>query len=521
MSRYVEFQWSSRFDNGFQKDDDTMMKQAARPSMLLLNLLILALVFAPRVFYAQTKSEKIDALISQCYANGQFNGSALVAEHGKIIYNKAYGLANFATEEKAQPQTAYNLASVTKQFTAMAIMILRERGVLSYQDDLRKYLPALPYEGVTIRHLLTHTSGMPDYIGLFEQKWDTTSSRDERKIVSNADIIDMLAAHRPPMLFKPGERWEYSNTGYALLYSIVEKAAGESADQFLKKNIFDPLHMRRTLVYSKIKDQKIENRAFGFSMSLDGLQHRLNDLGYLDGIAGDGSIYSTTEDLFKWDQALYTEKLVKQSTLQEAFVPVRLNNDSTFDYGFGWGIHIRDGKKVVEHSGGWVGFRTVIVREIEDKNTIILLTNNSASATGALSAAISNILHDRPFEVPKKSIAQVLGKAILQKDVEAALAQYRELKERQADAYDFGERELNGLGYQLLELKKLREAIAVFSLNVETYPQSFNVYDSLGEAYMANGDKDLAIANYQKSVQLNPQNANGIAMLKKLMADEF
>ncbi|MBN2089936.1 serine hydrolase [candidate division KSB1 bacterium] len=496
-----------------------MRKTLVNSIEALLTFVIFCLLIISTNSFTQTRSQKIDELMNKCYNNGQFNGSVLVSEKGKIIYNKAFGLANIQTKEQVLPITAFNLASVSKQFTAMAVMILRERGKLSYEDNVRKYLPELPYGNVTIRHLLNHTSGLPDYVKWFNQHWDSTKAPTERKIVTNADIVAMFTKYQPPILFKPGERWEYSNTGYALLFSIVEKASGESFGQFLKMHIFNPLQMARTLVYSRLTDQKFDHRAYGFRMSLDGSEFIANDLTYLDGIAGDGNIYSTTEDLFKWDQALYTEKLIKQATLQEAYTPARLNNDSTHAYGFGWSIDTAPGHLRVRHGGSWAGFRIFIDRDLVAHNAIILLTNNTSSSIYEIIGAIDNILQDRPYTLPKISIAHVLEKAIIQQGVAFAIQQYHDLKAKQPEAYNFSEEQLNRLGYQLLAMKMTKEAIAIFKLNIEAFPQSYNAYDSLGEAYMINGDKDLAIKNYEKSIELNPKNAGGIEALKKLKAN--
>lgn len=347
---------------------------------VLYALILFSLFTNPAFSLSQSKAQKIDALLKKCYENGQFNGSVLVAENGKVIYNEAFGIANPESKEKLKNNTAYNLASVTKQFTCMGIMLLKERGDLSYEDDIQKYIPELPYMGITIRNLMNHTSGLPDYIRLFSQKWDTTATEPaKKKIATNDDVIEMLKQYNLPLLFKPGEQWRYSNTGYIMLASIVARASGEEFDQFMKKNIFEPLKMENTLVYSKFKDQKMAHRAYGFRLSLDGSEHLLNDVGFLDGVAGDGAIYSTTEDLFKWDQALYAEKLIKGETLEEAFKPVTLKNDSTVYYGFGWGIDTTGNKIAVRHTGGWVGFRTIIVRELEDKNTVVLLSNVSST----------------------------------------------------------------------------------------------------------------------------------------------
>lgn len=484
---------------------------------VLYALILFSLFTNPAFSLSQSKAQKIDALLKKCYENGQFNGSVLVAENGKVIYNEAFGIANPESKEKLKNNTAYNLASVTKQFTCMGIMLLKERGDLSYEDDIQKYIPELPYMGITIRNLMNHTSGLPDYIRLFSQKWDTTATEPaKKKIATNDDVIEMLKQYNLPLLFKPGEQWRYSNTGYIMLASIVARASGEEFDQFMKKNIFEPLKMENTLVYSKFKDQKMAHRAYGFRLSLDGSEHLLNDVGFLDGVAGDGAIYSTTEDLFKWDQALYAEKLIKGETLEEAFKPVTLKNDSTVYYGFGWGIDTTGNKIAVRHTGGWVGFRTIIVRELEDKNTVVLLSNNTVTPTTTISNAIRNILHNRDYAPPKISIAQVIGKTVLNSGIEEAIQQYHKLKTSHRDTYDFRENQLNRLSYQLLEIKKVKEAIEIFKLNVEAFPEAFNPYDSLGEAYMINGDKKLAIKNYAKSLTLNPDNATAIDMLYKI-----
>jgi len=467
-----------------------------------------------------TKSDKIDVLLKHCCANSQFNGNVLVAEKGKIIYHNAFGISNYDPVDSLKMKSQFRLGSVTKQFTAMAIMILKERDQLDYDDEMRKYLPDLPYQGIIIRHLLTHTSGLPDYMTLFNQHWEAGKRDNEKTIVDNDDVITLLAKHHPDVLFKPGEKWSYSNTGYVLLASIVSKAAGESFEKFLKKNIFNPLNMSRSLVYSAIRNDSMEDRVFGLRLDINGSDYIPNDYHYLNGVAGDGAVYSTTGDLFKWDRALYTEKLVSNATLEEAFTPVVLNNDSTFNYGFGWRIDTGPtGKKRVAHGGGWVGFVTAISREIEEDNTVILLTNHSSRYLSDIQRGINNVLHDRPYTLPRIAISDVMGRTLVTQGVEAAVFQYHDLKKTKSDLYNFNVRELNGLGYRLMELEKLAEAIEMFKLNVASFPESSNTYDSLGEAYIQNGNTKLAIENYKKSLEFNPENTNASEKLKQLTKD--
>lgn len=464
------------------------------------------------------KYDKIDSLLKYCYENGQFNGNVLVAEKGIVIYNRAFGISNFDPIDSLKINSQFRLGSVTKQFTAMAIMMLKEQGKLDLDDNIRKYLPELSYNGITIRHLLTHTSGLPDYMTLFDQHWHVDKKADvEKQIADNDDVIRLFAKYNLDVLFQPGEKMVYSNTGYVLLASIVARASGLAFEKFLNSNIFKPLKMDRSLVYSAIRDDSMEDRVYGFRFALNGSDYLPNDYHYLNGIAGDGAVYSTTNDLFKWDRALYTEKLVSNKMLQQAFSPVILNNDSTVNYGFGWRIDSTlTGKKCVQHSGGWVGFITWISREIEENNTIIVLTNHSSSYVNGIRKAIDQILHDRPFSFPKINISDEVGKKLINQGSDAAIAYYYDLKKNKSDLYNFHERLLNALGYQLIDQDKLAEAIEIFKLNSDNFPESSNGYDSLAEAYMLSGNSELAIKNYKKSLELDPDNKNAAEKLKQL-----
>jgi len=322
----------------------------------------------------------IDSVMQSLADSAQFNGNVLVSKNNKIIYQKSFGYSNFSTREKLNDSSLFELASVSKQFTAMAIMILKERGLLGYEDDVQKYISELPYKGMTIRHFLTHTSGIPDYMEEFDKGWDP------KKIAFNDDMIALFAKKKPPVLFKPGEKWEYSNTAYAMLATIIERTSKKSYSEFLKENIFDPLQLKRTRVYNtrRSSSETIPNYAYGFvyadslkKLVLPDSLKKFHVVYTLDGIVGDGTVNSTTGDLFLWDQSLYTEKLVKKETLDEAFNPVKLNNGSTHAYGFGWGI-TKDSVmgKIIHHSGGWPGYITNIRRYIDLKDCIILLSNN-------------------------------------------------------------------------------------------------------------------------------------------------
>ena len=463
-------------------------------------------------------TDKIDTFINHCYENNQFNGALLVSKESKIIYHKVFGISNINPVESLQLDSQFRLASLSKPFTAMAIMILKERGKLQYEDDISRYLPELPFRGITIHHLLTHMSGIIEYEKLFVPYWDPEHENFlEKKYADNDDVIDMLLKYKPELVFQPGEKWAYSNTGYVLLASIVSRVSGEPFEVFLKNNIFEPLGMSHTLVYSAIRDELMDQRVYGYRLALNGSDFLPNDFHYMSGIAGDGAIYSTTGDLYKWDRALYTNKLVSEKTLENAFTPVMLNDSSTYNYGYGWGINTSlTGKKAVSHGGGWIAAKTWLWREIEEDNTIIILTNHTSRYIYDIRQGINQILHDELYSFPKIGIANVIGKYIATEGIEVAITQYQQLKELKSDQYNFNKWELNNLGYELIRLERVTDAIEIFKLNVDSYPKYASAYSGLGEAYRLDENAKLAIENFEKSLELYPDNTRVLEKLKYL-----
>ncbi|MCP4154721.1 MAG: beta-lactamase family protein [bacterium] len=312
---------------------------------------------------AEAKIKALDSFLSEMHSTGKFNGTVLLAENGRVLFKKPYGFNSVKRKKHLTTVSSFNLASVSKQFTAMGIMLLAEEGKLNYDDKVNKFLPSLEYEGITIRHLLNHTSGLADYIELcIKAKWPPSKTFD------NNDLLALFKSRKPALAFKPGEKYEYSNTGYVCLASIIERASGQPIHTFMAERIFKPLGMKNTDVVNLYYNRDLANRVFGF----DG--DKENDLINLDGVAGDGAVYSSVEDLFIWDQALYTEKLVSKATLKKAYSPGILNSGNKTGYGFGWSI---DGNNVVSHDGSWVGFRSFIRRDMNQKSTFIILDNSS------------------------------------------------------------------------------------------------------------------------------------------------
>jgi CubicO group peptidase (beta-lactamase class C family) len=314
------------------------------------------------------KAKWLDSLLESNYEKKVFNGAILIAENGHVIYKNAFGNTEFRKKEKLNTRTSFQLASVSKIFTAIAVMMLEERKKINYDDDIKKYIRDFPYDGVTVRDLLNHRSGLQNYIYVAE------NNRDRNLDFSNNDIMKLFAENNIELEFKPEKRFKYCNTNYAILALLVEKVSKQSFGEFVKKNIFDVLEMNNSFVYNKSKFSSIKNYAIGYTRLKRGYGEEVHD--YLDDIVGDKGVYSSVDDLYKFDCALCTDKLVKQSTLKEAFFPNKNSRKNCIkEYGFGWRLKFVDGGKIVYHFGWWRGYRTYYLKIFEDNITVISLNN--------------------------------------------------------------------------------------------------------------------------------------------------
>ncbi len=312
--------------------------------------------------------------------------------------------------------------------------------------------------------------------------------------------------------FEPGTEYKYNNTGYYLLAVIIQNVTGKSFEENLHERILDPLNMKNSGVDRNIRI--LQNRAVGYYKQLTGYMHDPYFL--MTNALGAGDMYSTVEDMFLWDQALYTEKLLPEAYKEIMFTPFLSN------YAYGWGVRYEslgesgDSVKVLTHSGGLNGFNTRIFRLIKDKHLIVLLNNTGGTNLSDYCSEITKILYDLPYALPKIPISEPLGKTIVKNNVQTAIYQYHELKMNKSETYIFNENALNALGYQLLRLNRVDDAIEIFKLNIKEYPEAFNPYDSLGEGYMVRGNWELAIEYYKKSLELNPNNTNAVRMLERI-----
>ncbi|MBI9067602.1 MAG: serine hydrolase [Salinivirgaceae bacterium] len=495
-------------------------------NLFIKNLILVALVASflsacnnKDIEKENNKVEKIEALIKYHHERDGFNGAVLVAQNGQVIYKNALGYENFEDQKKLSTNSVFNIGSVTKQFTAMAIMILKEQGKLSYDDSFSRFYPEFHNaQNFTLRHLLSHTAGVPNY---------TISSRfpefrvpgrpgDFLDDITDQDIFDFFK-DSDSFDFEAGERCSYSNTGYVLLSLVVENVSGIPFHQFLEKNIFTPLEMNNTLVWNNTKPE-IPNKTTGYNEYGD-----KDDYNILTG--GPGGIYTTVEDLFKWDQALYSEKLVTKETLNEALTPgklkdgsiIKLRPESTSSYGFGWLIQKDSVNNIVSHDGGFNGFSAILYRDLKNKNTIILLSNKGTN--GPLYPIQENIIKIlnceeyinslMPIRVKFKSMIDSMG-------IMEAIKQFNKIRSLPNSGYSFDVNQLNALGYYYLNNQDIEKSLAIFKINTELFPNDANVFDSYAESLMISGDYQDAILFYKKSLELNPNNENAKNMLTKI-----
>jgi CubicO group peptidase (beta-lactamase class C family) len=315
--------------------------------------------------------KKIDAVMQELHRTRGFNGNVLVAKKGKIVYEKAIGWADYLHRDSLKIGSQFELASVTKTMTSTGILLLMERGKLKLDDDVKKFFPDFPYDGVTIRLLLTHRSGMMNYVYFIDDIY-RKNHLNQRKGLTNAEAMKMIADNKPTRFNEPNKRFLYNNSNFMVLGSIIEKVSGMSYAQFMQENVFKPASMAHTHVYSKAVYDKIPVDVVGHDRG----QWRYSVVqNFLDGPVGDKGIYSTVGDLFLFDRALRAGLLLKPATLDSAYVPRNPMLHGHFSYGYGWRTFTAPGQEVIYHTGWWHGFRHIYLRDMKNDITVVLLTN--------------------------------------------------------------------------------------------------------------------------------------------------
>jgi CubicO group peptidase (beta-lactamase class C family) len=465
--------------------------------------------------FAQTKVKRIDELVTRYHKHGQFNGVILVAERGHVVYGRAFGRANLEWSIPNTLDTKFEIASMTKPMTALLIMQLVEEGKVRLDGKVSDYIPYYPRETgtkITVDQLLNHTSGLQQDIAFSDDPNDVPPiiTKINADLLSNDELVKLIAAR--PLRFEPGTDYGYSSDGYAVLGAIIEHVTGKSYWQALAVRILKPTGMTETV--PALLAPLVPRRASGYRQSFAGVENAMHI-----GATPAGGLYSTARDLHQWERALYGNSLASQRSKDRLFALRKVIT------AYGWKTAEEEwaGKrrKVLRTTGGLPGFANLLLRVPEEERVIILLSNirGDVYRIDDIAAAVNRILDGAPYEMPKRSIAETLAPIIEHSGVTAALTEFRQMQAR-PDEYSLNESEMNRLGYYLLNTRKAVDAsVTVFRLNVEAFPSSANAYDSLGEAYMVKGDKELAIRNYQRSFELNPQNTNAVEMLRKLQAN--
>lgn len=450
------------------------------------------------------KVKKIDELVGLYSDYDMLNGTILVADQGKIIYKNAFGMANMEWDIPNKVDTKFQIASMTKSFTAVLIMQLVAEGRLELNTSISAYLKDFPKENgdkITVHHLLTHTAGIGE-------------SLDKEKQNRPTAMVKQFA--RAPLRFEPGERFDYSNAGYTLLGYLLEFITEKPYDALLQEKIFNPLQMNNSGFYRH--RPIIKNMAVGYYMSFD--EYYDNDNSDESSAYAAGAIYSTVEDLFLWDQAMNTEVLLPKKYMNLLFE--KHINDGRAHYGYGWELidkAIGNTSKKVEtrgHSGSIGGFRSLYTKIPSRDAAIIILNNTSHSFRTSITTAITGILHDKSYDLPYIPLTKFMVETIEKEGIVKGIEFYKMHKDSQG--YHVSEQDLIVAGYKFLHAENAIFAAEVFKLSTEVFPNRDNPFDSYAEALMALGKKEEAIINYKKSLAINPKNNNAVSMLKKLGA---
>lgn len=444
---------------------------------------------------------RVDAYMRAAVAYEQFSGSILIARDGVTLVDTGYGMASYELGVPNTSRTVFQTASITKSFTAMAIIQLRDRGRLNVDDPICRYLNNCPdaWKPVTIRHLLTHTSGIKNFTRLPD--WDESLSF---RSYSRAGVVDLFRGL--PLEFVPGEKFDYSNSGFYLLGLIVERVSGSSYDQFLKTNIFEPLGMTQT--------RYVDGRAVvpGAATGYYSRGTAFITATYVDPTTSFGAsgIHSTTGDLLKWDQALYTEKLVSRRSLEEIFTPYKP------EYGFGWELGTRFGKKTIGHAGNDAGFSTYILRIPEEKLTVIVLGNSDKMSAGRTGNTLAAIVLGAPYKIPTQHLGDALWETLARDGVAAATARFDQALRATPKRGDANDETLLDLGYDLIADRRLVEAEAIFRFALQRFPNLAYAWDGLADIAIARDDPAAATGFFERSLKLDPTNDYAVRGLERL-----
>jgi len=488
---------------------------------------IFFLILLTSFFSITLSGQEFNDLFSTLSKNNLFNGNVIISKSGKTIFSNSYGFSNIEKKEKINRQSQFTIASITKTFTATAILQLKQKGKINIDDSVQKYLSDFPYQNITVKQLLNNTSGLAQYYNLF----DTVIKEQPEKVITNQDIIPTFIRFKTPLSFVPGSKWEYNNVNFCLAALIIEKISGMSYANYLEKNIFNPAKMKDSFVplNRKIKkENQVELYTYPnfYSTQLVNITTVKNPflIDEKSNFYGNGGIVSTAADLQKYQKALFSYQILGKKELEEALTATILNDGKKvsyqFDgkegsYGLGWAMYTDESNgKIVFHDGFITGLTSILLHNITKNETVILLSSIGNSPVFPISNAILQIIDNKPYKIPVQNLSRIYGSLLESGNKEKADQLIQEYL-KTPSSYEASEIDFNRLGYQFLRLKKNDISLQTFYSATLIFPKSANIFDSYGEALLQSDRKEEALKMYQKSVELNPENTNAKEMIKK------
>lgn len=472
--------------------------------------------------------QEYNNLFSTLSKNNLFNGSAVISKSGKTIFSDVYGFSNIEKKEKLNNNSQFPIASITKTFTATAILQLKQKGKLNIDDPVQKYLSDFPYPNISIKQLLNNTSGLAQYYNLF----DTVIQEQPEKVISNQDIIPTFIRFKTPLSFVPGSKWEYNNVNFCLAAMIIEKVSGMSYSAYLDKNIFSPAKMKDSFVplNRKIKkENQVELYTYPNYYSAQLVNtNTIKDpftISEKSNFYGNGGIVSTALDLQKYQRALFANQILGKQELEEALTATILNDGKKVSYqidgkevsyGLGWEMYSDESNgKIVFHDGSITGLTSILLYNITKNETVILLSSIGNSPVFPISNAVLQIINNKPYTIPVQNLSRIYGSLLENGNKEKADHLIQEYL-KNSSSYEASESDFNRLGYQFLRLQKNDNSLQTFYSATLIFPNSANIFDSYGEALLQSDKKEEASKMYQKSFELNPENTNAKEMIKKI-----
>lgn len=496
--------------------------------MNFIGLAAMLLILVPSLAKADSRTQRLDTYFAAQAASGGFNGNVLVAERGRVIYQRSFGYADFEDKRPNTADTEFEMASIGKVFTAIAVLQLAERGKIGLDEPLATYFPTFPYKTITIRRLLSHSSGLTEL--------EPAMTRYEARLgrpLEMSDLVPAIAAADLPLVLKPGEKWWYSNLGYELLAHLVEVRSGERFDAYVTRHITHVAGMRRTYLKTAAingNDTLAVARNYDYPAPYASRRARLEgESGYYNGrVYGNAGIISTTGDMLKLDRALGAGRLLKAETLALAYGADKLADGSPVyvwkniggmgeaDDALGWFVfRDRSDGQVVWHAGGMPGCVTLFLRGLDKDQTVIIFDNTGSEGLYKKGLSALRILNDRaPLPTPR-SLSRAYGRALMEQGEDSAFALLLAGKD-DPNQYALAEDDLNNLGYRFADDGRLEQALGTFRAALAIWPQSDNLHESYGEILERSGRKAEAAQMYRRSLRLNPANADAKQRLAKI-----